>query len=123
MTSVLGHLTNAEFPDNYRSWSSCAPIQLFDAPINITVNPVRLKSFSDNVRYSQDRRISSRLPATSRNKLDIRRPCSYGRIVIAKESTSDLKSGRLPSREIKISRSKEQGSVTRSEGNRARTKV
>jgi DNA topoisomerase III len=32
-TSVSGHLMDMDFEDKFRSWSSCDPIQLFDAPI------------------------------------------------------------------------------------------
>ncbi|KAG7008699.1 DNA topoisomerase 3 [Physcia stellaris] len=37
MTSVLGHLTEVDFSQNYRKWHSCAPAQLFEAPIETTV--------------------------------------------------------------------------------------
>ncbi|CAH8590611.1 unnamed protein product [Schistosoma intercalatum] len=33
MTSVSGHLTNYDFLPNYKSWHSCDPMVLFDAPI------------------------------------------------------------------------------------------
>ncbi|CAH8607402.1 unnamed protein product [Schistosoma margrebowiei] len=33
MTSVSGHLTNYDFRSNYKSWHSCDPMVLFDAPI------------------------------------------------------------------------------------------
>lgn len=33
MTSVSGHLLNFEFAMNFRSWNSCNPVVLFDAPI------------------------------------------------------------------------------------------
>ncbi|XP_018653105.1 putative prokaryotic DNA topoisomerase [Schistosoma mansoni] len=33
MTSVSGHLTNYDFLPNYKSWHSCNPMVLFDAPI------------------------------------------------------------------------------------------
>ncbi|RUP50984.1 hypothetical protein BC936DRAFT_136729 [Jimgerdemannia flammicorona] len=38
MTSVLGHLLELDFASEYRSWRSCAPIALFDAPIVKSVN-------------------------------------------------------------------------------------
>lgn len=41
MTSVLGHLTGAEFPPQYRKWQGCRPIDLFDAPVLVGVDPVR----------------------------------------------------------------------------------
>ncbi|CAH8613872.1 unnamed protein product [Heterobilharzia americana] len=34
MTSVSGHLTNYDFLPNYKSWHSCDPTVLFDAPIS-----------------------------------------------------------------------------------------
>ncbi|XP_030764441.1 DNA topoisomerase 3-alpha [Sitophilus oryzae] len=33
MTSVSGHLLNYEFVSTYRSWQSCNPVALFDAPV------------------------------------------------------------------------------------------
>ncbi|KAL4881129.1 DNA topoisomerase [Aspergillus karnatakaensis] len=38
MTSVLGHLTNLEFPPQYATWMSCPPAALFEAPVSITVD-------------------------------------------------------------------------------------
>ncbi|KAI0143549.1 DNA topoisomerase [Xylariaceae sp. FL1272] len=37
MTAVLGHLTAAEFPPDYKNWSYPPPDRLFDAPVNIVV--------------------------------------------------------------------------------------
>ncbi|CAF9909035.1 MAG: DNA topoisomerase [Heterodermia speciosa] len=48
MTSVLGHLTEVEFPQNYRRWNSCAPAQLFEAPIETTVAKDK-KPIADNI--------------------------------------------------------------------------
>ncbi|KAI4457177.1 prokaryotic dna topoisomerase [Holotrichia oblita] len=33
MTSVSGHLLNYSFPANFKSWQSCNPLVLFDAPV------------------------------------------------------------------------------------------
>ncbi|GMK55375.1 hypothetical protein CspeluHIS016_0204310 [Cutaneotrichosporon spelunceum] len=33
VTSVLGHLTETDFLDEFRRWSSCDPFALFDAPV------------------------------------------------------------------------------------------
>lgn len=33
MTSVSGHLLTHEFVDSYKSWHSCDPLSLFDAPV------------------------------------------------------------------------------------------
>ncbi|KAG9072250.1 DNA topoisomerase [Linnemannia hyalina] len=37
MTSVRGHLCTTDFPEQYRKWSSCAPVQLFE--LNIEKKP------------------------------------------------------------------------------------
>ncbi|CAL8071286.1 unnamed protein product [Calicophoron daubneyi] len=37
MTSVSGHLLNYDFPPPYKSWHSCDPLILFDAPISKNV--------------------------------------------------------------------------------------
>ncbi|KAF9365115.1 DNA topoisomerase [Mortierella sp. NVP85] len=36
MTSVRGHLMGTDFPQRYRKWHSCAPVQLFDLEIEKT---------------------------------------------------------------------------------------
>lgn len=33
MTSVLGHLTQIDFPDDYKNWDYPPPETLFEAPI------------------------------------------------------------------------------------------
>ncbi|DAA73507.1 TPA_exp: DNA topoisomerase [Trichophyton benhamiae CBS 112371] len=38
MTSVLGHLLSHEFEPRYKSWTSCDPSALFDAPIEVFVS-------------------------------------------------------------------------------------
>ena len=40
MTSVIGHITGSEFEARNRAWSSCRPIELFDARIFETVHQV-----------------------------------------------------------------------------------
>ncbi|KAK5636693.1 hypothetical protein RRF57_012405 [Xylaria bambusicola] len=37
MTSVLGHITSAEFPPEYKKWEYPPPDRLFDAPVNVVV--------------------------------------------------------------------------------------
>lgn len=37
MTSVLGHMMELEFQEEYRKWSSCNPEDLFTAPVNKSV--------------------------------------------------------------------------------------
>lgn len=33
MTSVSGHLLNYDFVTTFKSWQSCNPLTLFDAPV------------------------------------------------------------------------------------------
>lgn len=40
MTGVLGHLTNLEFPSEYKNWNHPPPESLFTAPVIISVNEV-----------------------------------------------------------------------------------
>jgi DNA topoisomerase III len=40
MTSVLGHLTGLDFEPQYKSWKSCPPGQLFDAPVIDSIDDV-----------------------------------------------------------------------------------
>ena len=40
MTSVLGHITSAEFPPDYKKWDYPPPDRLFDAPVNVVVSAV-----------------------------------------------------------------------------------
>ncbi|KDN47556.1 prokaryotic type I DNA topoisomerase [Tilletiaria anomala UBC 951] len=54
MTSVRGHLTNSDFEPEYRSWRSCDPSALFEAPI--------VTSISDDAK-----RISRNLGDEARN--------------------------------------------------------
>ncbi|CEH19275.1 prokaryotic type i dna topoisomerase [Ceraceosorus bombacis] len=39
MTSVRGHLYSHDFPPSYRSWQSCQPSALFEAPLRTFVTP------------------------------------------------------------------------------------
>ncbi|KAL2816784.1 DNA topoisomerase [Aspergillus cavernicola] len=38
MTSVIGHLTSVDFPREYKTWLSCPPAVLFEAPIHTSVD-------------------------------------------------------------------------------------
>ena len=46
-TSVLGHLTEKDFPETHRAWHSCDPFSLFDAA-------VETKIASDKVKLKQN---------------------------------------------------------------------
>jgi DNA topoisomerase III len=41
-TCVAGHIQSSDFHDRYRKWMSCAPADLFDAPIQTFVAEVWL---------------------------------------------------------------------------------
>lgn len=49
MTSVLGHLTGLDFPQEYRAWKSCNPNVLFDAPTIETIDNDK-KCVADNIK-------------------------------------------------------------------------
>ncbi|KAI9756066.1 MAG: DNA topoisomerase [Lichina confinis] len=48
MTSVIGHLHSLDFEQQFRKWTSCAPGQLFDAPLVNAVVPDK-KSIAQNI--------------------------------------------------------------------------
>ncbi|KAJ3569230.1 hypothetical protein NPX13_g6151 [Xylaria arbuscula] len=48
MTSVLGHITSAEFPPDYKKWDYPPPDRLFDAPVNIVVSADK-KKVAENI--------------------------------------------------------------------------
>lgn len=49
MTSVLGHLTGLDFDPAFKGWRSCQPSQLFDAPIQTTIDQDK-KSIAENIQ-------------------------------------------------------------------------
>ena len=49
MTSALGHLTSTDFGPEYRSWKSCHPSRLFEAPI-VQAPTVEHKCLADNIQ-------------------------------------------------------------------------
>ncbi|KAI1659547.1 prokaryotic type I DNA topoisomerase [Daldinia decipiens] len=48
MTSVLGHITSAVFPAEYKKWENPPPERLFDAPVNIIISEDKTK-VADNI--------------------------------------------------------------------------
>ncbi|KAG8760506.1 DNA topoisomerase [Serendipita sp. 396] len=48
VTYVAGHITELDFPETHRKWSSCDPFQLFDAPVEIKY-PDRVKDLVRNI--------------------------------------------------------------------------
>ena len=51
MTSVLGHLTEMEFPLTYKSWQSCNPAVLFQAPVGKVTPQVPFLSLSPHTEH------------------------------------------------------------------------
>ena len=45
MTSVLGHLTEVNFPPEYKKWEHPPTDSLFNAPVNTVVADVRFEVF------------------------------------------------------------------------------
>ena len=43
MTCVVGHLTNLDFPSDYKNWQFPPPDRLFGAPVNTIIQPVSVK--------------------------------------------------------------------------------
>uniref|UniRef100_A0A8D8S258 DNA topoisomerase n=1 Tax=Cacopsylla melanoneura TaxID=428564 RepID=A0A8D8S258_9HEMI len=54
MTSVSGHLLTHEFVGHYRSWNSCSPVDLFDAPVQLIC-----PSNYENIKKTLEREIRS----------------------------------------------------------------
>ncbi|KAH9898858.1 DNA topoisomerase [Xylariomycetidae sp. FL2044] len=55
MTCVLGHLTSAEFPAEYKNWQYPPPDRLFDAPVNVVVSEDKTKiaeNIATQARYA-----------------------------------------------------------------------
>ena len=48
VTSVLGHLIEIDFEDQYRSWKSCNPDNLFGASIKVVV-PEKMETVRQNI--------------------------------------------------------------------------
>ncbi|KAI9669245.1 MAG: DNA topoisomerase [Trizodia sp. TS-e1964] len=56
MTSVIGHINNMDFELRYRKWQSCQPGDLFDAPVEITVDKDKLgiaRNIKEQARYAR----------------------------------------------------------------------
>ncbi|KAI0024751.1 DNA topoisomerase [Xylariomycetidae sp. FL0641] len=51
MTCVLGHLTTAMFPEEYKNWEYPPPDRLFDAPINVVVSGEKPKKIAGNIAH------------------------------------------------------------------------
>ncbi|KAK2592903.1 DNA topoisomerase [Conoideocrella luteorostrata] len=56
MTCVTGHLTNVEFPDEYKNWSYPPPESLFNAPIVTSIQEDKksiAKNLADQAKYAR----------------------------------------------------------------------
>ncbi|KAG5455593.1 MAG: DNA topoisomerase, partial [Olpidium bornovanus] len=58
MTSVLGHVMETDFSNDFRKWASCDPLDLFDAPVVRRIQD-KLKDVQQNI--AQEARRASRL--------------------------------------------------------------
>lgn len=54
MTSVSGHLLTHEFVGQFRSWTSCSPVELFDAPVQL-ICPTNY----ENIKKTLEREVRS----------------------------------------------------------------
>ena len=55
MTSVLGHICEKDFPDQYRKWRNCPPKDLFHLPVetNVTKDKISIKeNLQNQARYA-----------------------------------------------------------------------
>ena len=58
VTSVLGHLMEMDFDEQYRKWHSCDPSALFDAPLGMSVRPDGMGSVSmQDVRRNLEKEV------------------------------------------------------------------
>lgn len=94
MTSVIGHLTNVEFPQQYRKWLSCSPGSLFDCPVNVEVDKVYFHQGNDTIDILRTFRTRKPSQATLPIRPSMPERFSFGRIAIGKGSTLVQKSGR-----------------------------
>ncbi|KAL1873450.1 hypothetical protein VTK73DRAFT_948 [Phialemonium thermophilum] len=56
MTCVTGHLTQLEFPGEFKNWEYPPPVRLFDAPVNISVpddKKLIAKNIEDQAKYAR----------------------------------------------------------------------
>lgn len=57
MTAVRGHLTSLDFPQQYRKWYACAPVDLYEAPMVKSTSQV--KELNNNNHNIKARHITS----------------------------------------------------------------
>ena len=105
MTSVLGHLNELEFTEAHRKWTSCAPEQLFDAPLIEFVKDQVCGLSSPCEYFSYTIRIKLSQP-TLRNKHVIPGHYSSGLTVIVKANILESRSGKQLSKAIEGLKSK-----------------
>lgn len=105
MTSVLGHLSELEFTEAHRKWSSCAPAQLFDAPANVFVKDQVCRRSPLRECFSHVTRAKLLQPILP-NKHAMPRRSSSGPIAIAKVNISEPKLEKQLSRVTNRSRSR-----------------
>jgi len=115
MTSVIGHLTNVEFPQQYRVWQSCSPGQLFDCPINVEVDKVCVHQGDSTIGVSRISRTRKLLQPILPIRPNMPELYLSGLIVIERGSTLAPKSGRQLLRATESSKSRGLNLATRRE--------
>lgn len=112
VTSVIGHLTGLDFDRQYKGWQSCPPGSLFEAPVQETVDKVRIHHKRSCFNAHVFTRTSWRLRRIFGNKPSMPKHCSSGPIVIAKVSILVLRSVTKRKPEMVGSRSSEPSLAT-----------
>jgi|SRR5579859_2378207 len=106
-TSVAGHLTGTDFDQQWRKWSACPPVALFDeARIIETIPQVQSPPMQ-----GVDLRDQRGFMIISSRRVDRQRNCSYGQIVIERENILELKLKAPQERGMRRSKSNEQNST------------
>lgn len=67
MTSVMGHLMELDFTEQFSKWQSCSPAQLFHAPIVQRVPDVRSNIFTHNQLIKDKKSVAANLKAEARH--------------------------------------------------------
>jgi DNA topoisomerase IA len=67
-TSVSGHLMEMDFPESYKRWSACSPLELYSAPINKTVGKVGIGSSRAGLLDAHQAELRARTTGTDRRR-------------------------------------------------------
>lgn len=119
MTCVVGHLTNLEFPPEFKDWKYPPPDRLFGAPVQTTIPDVSKSSVTEPTTLAlvcrwqiihradvvgRTARIRSLWRGTSSHRQSMLVLLSSGRIVISRASSLGTRYARLQEEAIRESR-------------------